>query len=117
MEETFVEIAKTVELLLELALVVIVAFGAVMAIVKLAISFTAENKFVSRKEAWSGFAGWLLLALEFALAADLVGTAISPTWDDIGQLAVIAVVRTFLGFFLERDIESIPEIKFKTEAE
>jgi len=36
-----------------------------------------------------GFAGWLVLALEFLLAADILRTAISPTWNDIGQLAAI----------------------------
>jgi uncharacterized membrane protein len=49
---------------------------------------------------------WLLLGLEFALAADIVRTAISPTWVDIGQLGAIAVIRTFLNFFLERDLDS-----------
>lgn len=38
------------------------------------------------------------------LAADLVHTAIAPTWDDIGKLAAIAATRTALKFFLERDI-------------
>ena len=43
---------------------------------------------------WLGFAGWLLLGLEFALAADIVRTAIAPSWDGLGHLAVIAAVRT-----------------------
>ena len=48
---------------------------------------------------------WLALGLEFALAADILRTAVAPTWGDIGQLAAIAVIRTFLNFFLERDLE------------
>jgi len=40
------------------------------------------------------------------LAADIVRTVIAPTWVEIGQLAAIAVIRTFLNFFLERDLES-----------
>jgi uncharacterized membrane protein len=35
-----------------------------------------------------------------------VRTAISPSWDDIGQLAAIAVIRTFLNYFLERDLDA-----------
>jgi len=50
---------------------------------------------------------WLLLALEFTLAADIVRSAIAPSWEEIGQLAAIAVIRTFLSFFLERDIEKL----------
>jgi uncharacterized membrane protein len=40
------------------------------------------------------------------LAADIVRTVIAPTWVDNGQLAAIAVIRTFLNFFLERDLEA-----------
>jgi uncharacterized membrane protein len=58
-----------------------------------------------RKEVWLRFAVWLLLGLEFELAADVVRTALSPTWQDLGQLAAIAGIRTFLNFFLERDLE------------
>jgi len=39
------------------------------------------------------------------LAADVLRTAISPTWDDVGKLAAIAAIRTVLNFFLEKDIE------------
>ena len=54
----------------------------------------------------SGFAfgKWLLLGLQFALAADIVRSAISPEWEQIGHLAAIAVIRTFLSYFLERDL-------------
>jgi Protein of unknown function (DUF1622) len=37
----------------------------------------------------------LLLGLEFELAADIIASVISPTWQDIGQLGAIAVIRTF----------------------
>ena len=48
-----------------------------------------------------------LLALEFALAADIVRTAVAPTWDDIWKLAVIAVVRTMLNYFLAKDVSKL----------
>jgi uncharacterized membrane protein len=47
-----------------------------------------------RRLAWLDFARWLVLGLEFMLAADIVRTVITPTWHDIGQLAAIAVIRT-----------------------
>lgn len=49
---------------------------------------------------------WLSLALEFELAADILRTAIAPTWDEIGKLAAIVVLRTLLNYFLEREISS-----------
>lgn len=47
---------------------------------------------------------WLALALEFELAADILRTAIAPTWNEIGQLAAIVVLRTALNYFLEQEI-------------
>ncbi len=48
---------------------------------------------------------FLILALEFQLASDILGTAISPTWNELGQLAVIATIRTVLSFFLAREMK------------
>jgi uncharacterized membrane protein len=48
---------------------------------------------------------WLALGLEFALGADILRTAVAPTWHDIGQLAAIAVLRTGLNYSLEREIK------------
>ncbi len=49
---------------------------------------------------------WLALALEFELAADILRTAVAPTWNEIGQLAAIIVLRTALNYFLQREIET-----------
>ena len=49
-------------------------------------------------------ASYLALALEFQLGADVLSTAIAPTWDKIGKLGAIAVIRTALNFFLMREI-------------
>lgn len=51
-------------------------------------------------------ARFLALALEFQLGADILGTAIAPTWDQIGKLGAIAVIRTMLNFFLMREMEA-----------
>lgn len=65
----------------------------------------------SLRGAWLGLARWLLLGLEFMLAADIVRSVVAPDWNDIGQLAAVAVIRTFLNFFLERDLEAAAEAK------
>ncbi|MBS7789463.1 DUF1622 domain-containing protein [Roseococcus sp. SDR] len=56
-----------------------------------------------------GLARGLSLALEFQLAADIVGTAISPGWDQIGKLAAVAAIRTFLNIFLQREMTEAGE--------
>jgi uncharacterized membrane protein len=48
---------------------------------------------------------WLALALEFELGADILRTAIAPTWTEIGQLAAIAAIRTLLNYFLQKEID------------
>ncbi|MGH9896569.1 MAG: DUF1622 domain-containing protein [bacterium] len=50
-----------------------------------------------------------MAGLTFQLAADIVETTVAPTWDEIGRVAAIAVIRTFLTYFLDRDVERIRE--------
>ncbi|MEH0846125.1 DUF1622 domain-containing protein [Micromonospora sp. CPCC 205711] len=47
---------------------------------------------------------FLTLGLEFQLAADILRTAVSPTFVQLGQLAATATIRTALNFFLRREI-------------
>jgi uncharacterized membrane protein len=47
---------------------------------------------------------WLSMALEFQLAADIVATTVNPNGEQLIQLAAVAVIRTFLNFFLAREI-------------
>ena len=69
-----------------------------------------------RKALFARFGVWLLLGLQFALAADIGRSVISPSWDDIGHLAAIAAIRTFLSYFLERDLASTDEAPRPTQA-
>ena len=106
MEELFLRGAETAAHFVEAAAVLVVAFGAAEAFVKLVplvVKPTAPHG--ARKAIWRRFGTWLLLGLEFALAADIIGSVVSPTWEDIGQLGAIAVIRTFLNYFLEHDLE------------
>lgn len=48
---------------------------------------------------------WLAVALELELAADILRTAIAPTWNEIGQLAAIVILRTVLNYFLQKEID------------
>ncbi len=50
------------------------------------------------------FARYLTLALELQLAADILSTSVAPTWESIGKLAAIAVIRTVLNYFLNKEI-------------
>ncbi|AMM52992.1 hypothetical protein TH61_15540 [Rufibacter sp. DG15C] len=50
-------------------------------------------------------ARYLALALEFQLGADILSTAIAPTWDQIGKLGAIAIIRTALNYFLTLEMK------------
>jgi uncharacterized membrane protein len=107
MEELFVNIARVIALLVEAAAVLIVAYGSAEAFARLLwVIVTPGATHGERKAIWRRFGTWLLLGLEFELAADIIGSVISPTWQDIGELGAIAVIRTFLNYFLERDLEA-----------
>src|SRR5215831_8516203 len=105
MEELFQHWAAYLALMVEAFAVIFIAFGAIEAVWKM-LKTPREGQ---RKAVWARFGVWLLLGLEFELGADIIRTAISPTWTQIGQLGAIAVIRTFLNYFLEEDLEKYKE--------
>ena len=62
-----------------------------------------------RRSLWLDYGRWLVAGLTFQLAADIIESSVVPTWEGIGQLGAIAVIRTFLNYFLERDITEVRE--------
>ena len=106
MEELFAQAARTAGILVEAMAVLVITYGAceaLLGLIRLATAASASHG--ARKAIWRRFGTWLLLGLEFALAADIIATVVSPTWDDIGELGAIAAIRTFLNYFLEKDLE------------
>jgi uncharacterized membrane protein len=110
MEELFAKGAHIASTLVEAAAVLIVFYGALESFGRLLwIVANPSASHGERKALWRRFGVWLLLGLEFELAADIIGSVISPTWMDIGELGAIAVIRTFLNYFLEKDLEHSEE--------
>lgn len=62
-----------------------------------------------RRDVWLRYGRWLIAGLTFQLAADILETSIRADWNRIGQLAAIAAVRTFLNYFLEKDLSEMRE--------
>jgi uncharacterized membrane protein len=58
----------------------------------------------AKEEVRLQFGLWLSLAIEFELAADILRTTIAPSWEEIGKLAAIVVLRTVLNYFLQTEI-------------
>ncbi len=93
------------------------ALGAAILVVGVVWSFVLAVV-AARRSGWSAtaylvlrqaFGGTLLLGLEVLVAADLVRTvAVAPTLDNVLVLGLIVVIRTFLSFSLEIEIEGTP---------
>ena len=91
----------------EFAAALVIGLAALQATVKAMLLFYRRNSTPTQKnEVRLTMARWLALALEFELAADILNTAVTPTWGDIEKLAAIAAIRTALNYFLEREIDA-----------
>lgn len=94
-------------LVIKAVAVLVVTWGAIEAAIGcISLIVGRQTGHGARKAVWRRFGVWLVLGLEFELAADIVETVISPEWIDIAQLGAIAVIRTFLNYFLEKDLET-----------
>ena len=110
MEQLLTVVAIQVALVLDAVAILMVVIGAietVIAIPRAILRHTYGN--ADKRAVWLEFADWLVAALTFQLGADIVKTAITPDWDDVGRVAVVAAIRTVLAFFLNRDIDEIRE--------
>jgi uncharacterized membrane protein len=110
--QTLQTVAQFIALAISALVVVIVAVGALEAVAaSLRMVFSRNYLPSDLRTVWLRFARWILMALEFALGADVIRSAVAPSWDDIGKLAAIAVIRTGLSFFLARDFEEARTLK------
>jgi uncharacterized membrane protein len=106
--EHFVDTASQyIALFIDALAIFVIAAGSLEAVVR-GVALMGSGHAVNRgREVWLRYARWLVAGLTFQLAADIVHTAVAPTWDDIGRLAAIAAIRTFLTYFLDRDVERV----------
>ena len=107
MEEWLQGVARHVGLAIEGVAVLVIALGSIEALVRVGMSLATGAKIAQGRLIWMRYAHWLVAALTFQLAADVVNTTITPDWSDIGHVAAIAAIRSFLAYFLERDIEQV----------
>ena len=118
MEEMFREFAGYIALAMEVVSALIIAYGAIKAIYRLLVPKHEKTEtIVWKKTVFLHFGAWLILGLEFELAGDIIRSAIAPSWESIGKLAVIAAIRTFLNYFLEKDVEKYAEGEIVSERE
>lgn len=97
------EIVDWIKLFIEVIGIFIVLIGVVIAVFTF-ISHKSKLDPVNFHRIRLILGHYLVLALEFQLGADILSTAINPTWEQIGQLGAIAVIRTGLNYFLTKEL-------------
>lgn|SRR5262245_58813343 len=118
MEEFLHSVGHVLALIIEAIALFIIAVGTVEALFQIVrVMAQPRSGGDQRRAVWLNFARWLVAALTFQLAADLIATSFSPTWNEIGHLAAIAGVRTFLSFFLDREVESTRRLQHERGTE
>jgi uncharacterized membrane protein len=111
-----IELTEFVVPVVDLLALLMIAGGTLAAFInaiRVAIAHSGDHH--AARVVWMQYARWLIAGLTFQLAADIIETSVAPSWNDIGQLAAIAVIRTFLNFFLERDQRDVRELQRETE--
>lgn len=96
-------LVERVVLLLEISGIAVIVVGMAIASAAYGYRMLKHGVEMSRYEQYREHLGQvILLGLEFLVAADIVGTvAVSPTYQNVGSLAIIVIIRTFLSFTLE----------------
>lgn len=104
--ENFGQLMKNVSQGIECLAVAIIVMGALVSTVIFIKRAIREKAFEDCYHNFrSDFSKAILLGLEFLIASDIVGTvAIGPTFQDLGVLGVLVMIRTFLSFTLELEI-------------
>jgi uncharacterized membrane protein len=99
--------ANALKFLLESVSLLCVALGLVTSLVMALGNFFRTGRFICHLHSVRlHFGTWLGVALEFQLGADIVATTINPTLQSLGELALLAAIRTFLNYFLQKELEA-----------
>ncbi|TWI04965.1 putative membrane protein [Luteimonas cucumeris] len=110
MKEWLIAVTEPTIVIIDMMAYLIVVIGTVQAFVAgMHLVITRDRSGRDRRQVWLTYARWLVAALTFQLAADIIESSIAPSWESIAQLGAVAVIRTFLNYFLDRDLAEVRE--------
>ena len=107
MKEWLVFATENAVVLIDILALIIVLIGTVEAFFGGLRAMLSSPTGHERRDIWLRYGRWLVAALTFQLAADIIETSITTEWEAVARIAVIAVIRTFLNYFLDRDLEEV----------
>ena len=106
MQEWLITLSEYAITLIDFIALAVILFGTMQAAITTGRAVFSPLPGRIRREVWMHYARWLVAGLTFQLAADIVSTSFAPSWDDVGRLAAVAAIRTFLSYFLDHEMES-----------
>ena len=104
MEELLVTTVDYLRMMVEAIGAAIIGIGALSTAFRYALSLLGLRKY-SNSDIRLHLGRYLALGLEFQLGADILSTAVSPTFEEVQLLAAIVVIRTVLNYFLSKELE------------
>ncbi|MEO6734014.1 MAG: DUF1622 domain-containing protein [Ferruginibacter sp.] len=107
MEEIAKKITVNVSHAVEILAAIIIGLAVVKTMYDYLLLIKPGKIVINKEQIRVSFGSSVAVALELLLGADVLATAIAPSWDDIGKLAAIAVLRTALNYFLGRELKEI----------
>lgn len=115
MKELLTDVTEFAVVVIDAMALLIVAVGTIAAFVAAVRAWFAHVDGRGRRAVWLTYARWLVAGLTFQLAADIIESSITQSWEAIGRLAAVAAIRTFLDYFLERDMNETRERERATD--
>jgi len=109
MKEWLIAVTEPTIVVIDALALVLIIIGTGEAFIRGLRAMLSSPSGRAAREIWLRYGRWLVAALTFQLAADIIETAITESWEAIGRIAAIAVIRTFLNYFLENDLTEIRE--------
>lgn len=116
MKEWLVFLTEQAIVLIDGIALLLVVYGTLEAFVGVLGRVVGGPDDVKRRAIWLRYARWLVAALTVQLASDIIESSITTDWESVARLAAIAVIRTFLNYFLERDVAEVAERKREASA-
>lgn len=115
MKELLILVTENAIVLIDWMALIIVLIGTAEAFFRGVGAMLSSPSGHERRDMWLRYARWLVAGLTFQLAADIIETSITTDWQAVGRIAAVAVIRTFLNYFLERDLAEVRERQHEAE--
>ncbi len=107
--DAFHTVLNAVSFVLNIIGALMILFGVTMAIMEFLRKevYAGHDRIKMNENIRIKLGSYLVLGLELFIAGDIIKTIITPTWESLGMLGAIVVIRTILSYFLTKDLKGV----------